>query len=224
MDGDSGYRNYEMPPEGSVPSTPETGDLVAGYERMHEGFVYVYADGRVIWYADNESSPPDGAGKYQLLESHLSPAGVDLVRSGAVVPREFLHHPMSLPANAWADLEIRPYVPSRYAVCYYTDHGPTRYEKRGYEDPSRVLGFFPAAAQTILRDRQRAYEPAGLFDGEPASDFDGPVAVCSEATTDEARALDEILADVRVEDAEGDEVYRDRHVIFPHGGLLSWGG
>jgi hypothetical protein len=57
-----------------VPSTPRTGDLVAHFTEAQVGWVYVYADGRVIWYQDGDS----------MFERRLTPDGVELVRSGAV--------------------------------------------------------------------------------------------------------------------------------------------
>jgi hypothetical protein len=38
-----------LPPEGAVPSTTETGELIADYQHVGIGWVYLYADGRVLW-------------------------------------------------------------------------------------------------------------------------------------------------------------------------------
>ena len=68
------------PSKGAVPSTPRTGDLVAHFTEAQVGWVYVYADGRVIWYQDGDS----------MFERRLTPDGVELVRSGAVHQGGFL--------------------------------------------------------------------------------------------------------------------------------------
>jgi hypothetical protein len=73
----------------------------------------VYADGRVISLGEEDVKFSDVG----IVERRLTPAGVDLVRSGAVDPSAFLGAP-SLPQGAWADPEVKPYAPSRYAVCY----------------------------------------------------------------------------------------------------------
>ncbi|HEX6579994.1 MAG TPA: hypothetical protein VF195_03900 [Actinomycetota bacterium] len=195
-----------LPPEGTVPSTPKEGEVVARFAKLHEGFVYVYADGRVLWFGYTST----------INEQRLTPEGIDLVLSGDVEPQRFLHwSDLDLPAGAWADAEIRPYVASRYAVCFYQEIGESNPGtiNEGYEYPSRVVGFFPEPSRAILRGKDHTYEHSG-----EALD-PGPID-CSEVTTDEARALDTILSDVRVEDSEGDEIYWETHMILPHGEWL----
>ena len=45
----------------------------------------------------------------------------------------------------WANVEVGPYVPSLYAVCYYQESGDANpgTANDGYEYPSRVVDFFP---------------------------------------------------------------------------------
>jgi len=87
-----------------------------------------------------------------------------------------LTHPESwLPASAWADQGIRAYVPSTFAVCYSGD-------QRSLE-ASVILPLLPGSAEDLLRGKDRIRYDAG------PSDF----IFCSEVTTEEARALDEIL-------------------------------
>lgn len=204
-----------LPPSGAVPSTPEEGRYVLAWWGPHNGWVYLYADGRVIW-------SPDGDAIYEL---RLSPAGVDLFRSEAVLPREeFLDWVLNrcsgvacvspLPANAWEDAEIRAWVPTKYAICYL---GP-----RDYIEPSGVVGLLPAPAQALLGGKERTYraDPASL-----------PVK-CSEVTTEQARGLDEILDDSGFEgNAEagyrfvgpgGDWVQVGFQPILPHGRWIAW--
>lgn len=70
-----------LPPPGAVPSDPEEGELVASMWEHHgatgdfgNGWIYIYADGRVIWATDSE---PTGG----WLEQRLTRTGVELIRS-----------------------------------------------------------------------------------------------------------------------------------------------
>jgi hypothetical protein len=213
-----GYGWSEIPPDGVTPSAPETGVLIAHYARIRDGFVYVYADGRVILYADVDASAPFGAGKYQVLELHLSPSGVYLVRSGNLEPWEFLQDHPSVPSEAWAPgIEIGPYIPSRFAVCYHEEGpGVTARRNGGYEFPSTVVRFFPAKARAIL-DGELTHGEAGVVD-----DLRRPE--CSGVTTEEARTLGRILDGVRVEDTEGNQIRWETTVLLPHGARIAWGG
>ncbi len=69
----------ELPPQGATPSTPTSGELVASmWSRGRtgwEGWVYLYADGRVIW---QRRSPIPATG---WLEQRLTPEGVGLVQA-----------------------------------------------------------------------------------------------------------------------------------------------
>ncbi|HEX5951218.1 MAG TPA: hypothetical protein VFZ96_09455, partial [Actinomycetota bacterium] len=85
-----------------------------------------------------------------------------------------------LPASAWVDQEPKPFVPSRYSVCYDTEPGV------GLD---RVLGSFPRSAEEMLRPLDRTHD---------VSDRYGPTGMgfeiwCSTVSTDEARSLAEIL-------------------------------
>ena len=69
---------------------------------------------------------------------------------------ELLSAPLAhLPASAWADQELRAFVPSRYAVCY-SRWKPPIYAP-AYLKPARVLGSVPAEARRLLRGRDRSY-------------------------------------------------------------------
>ena len=199
---DAGWDGVGIPPEGMAPSTPEEGRLVAqSFEGYGPIFAYVYADGRVI---------AQERGHGFLTERRLTPEGVDLVRSGDIQARDLLGLASVVPADAWEDPEIKPFVPSRYAVCYWMakGNGNPGTINNGYEYPSTVLGFLPPQARDILR--------GDLSHGEVGID-DPSSSECSEVTTDEARALEQILSDVRVEDSEGDEIILEFEAILPHG-------
>jgi hypothetical protein len=129
-----------LPPQGSVPSTPESGALILQYQHAGIGWVYLYADGRVLWSFLGPT-----------YERRLSPAGVDLLRSGAIEPSVFLRQCLActkpvLPAGSWADTEIRQYVPSRYAMCHFES---TRFR------PYRFVDRLPSFAHELLRGKQQ---------------------------------------------------------------------
>lgn len=72
-----------------------------------------------------------------------------------------------LPASAWEDPAIRPYVPSRFAVCAWR------------QSPDRIFSVLPPAAADLLRGDA----------GAPEAGWD-PRTYCFEGlTTDTARAL-----------------------------------
>ena len=196
---------YAIPPEGAVPSTPEEGELVAQFRGPYPGrFAYVYADGRVISW---RHSP------MVIGERRLTPEGVELVRSGALPPEAFIGHadevPLEVTLDVWENPKVKPFVPSRYAVCYSMESGAANYGKMGgYEYPSRVVGFFPAPARAILRG-EMSFVAEGDHDSAPLE--------CSEVTTDEARALVDILSDRSVEDLEGDRIITEITMMLPHG-------
>ena len=69
----------ELPPDGATPSTPASGELVVSmWSRGRtgwDGWVYVYADGRLIW---QRRGPLPATG---WLEQRLTPEGVELVQA-----------------------------------------------------------------------------------------------------------------------------------------------
>jgi hypothetical protein len=177
-----------LPPEEAVPSIPETGELIGEHQHPGIGWVYVYADGRVLWSFLGPT-----------YERRLSPAGVDLVRSGAIKPSVFLRGCLAcagplLPAGSWAETEIRQYVPSRYALCHFE---LTRFR------PSRFLDRLPSFAQELLRGKQQPYR--GITDkiwpavGPAQPELQARID-CWEVTTGDAGALDEVLSDAGFEE------------------------
>jgi hypothetical protein len=84
-----------LPPRGATPSAPESGELVlrwAGTSAIHRSpqflqgaapyvGVWVYADGRMIWWRDGQV--PEGPNKLAsgYLEQRLTPEGVELLQS-----------------------------------------------------------------------------------------------------------------------------------------------
>jgi hypothetical protein len=179
---------YVLPPEGTSPSAPERGKLVASKEDIHPWYaIYVYADGRMIWGRERLTG---------RLERRLTPEGVALVRSGAVrldgaVPS--LDPASALPQSALEDRLIKAYVPARFAVCSGYWPGDT-----GSLELSSILAHLPVPAQALLRGNERMYDASGGVTGGNPSHPSTPVE-CFEVTAQEARALDRIFRDSGIE-------------------------
>jgi hypothetical protein len=84
-----------------------------------------------------------------------------------------------LPVSAWEDVELRPYVPQRYAIL------------------PRSLGMFPAAARDLLRGTEGEVFSYRWQGDEQLERF--------VLTIDETRALAEILGDAGFEGPEFEE-------------------
>lgn len=127
----------------------------------------------VAWGGEEWGFPEVATAKQQLALSRLTEMLSDRA-SG-------------LPAGAWEVREVRAYVPSRYAVCYWTQGESPPYLRRLLE-PSRVSSLLPAAAQDVLRDKDEAY---GIWNNDNTAQL--KPGMCAEVTTDEARTLAEIF-------------------------------
>ena len=103
---------------------------------------------------------PDGV---PFVQRRLAPEGVELVRSGAVQPKDWY----LVPESAWEDREGRPYVPARYEACFRPTDSPP--------DVEALLDLLPASAQALLSESDPALNPQ-----------------CLEVTPEEARSLEEI--------------------------------
>jgi hypothetical protein len=186
-----------LPPEGATQSEPQHGELVMselGYMPWY--MVNLYADGRLIWAREPRPGTQPGPVVSVWIEQRLTPEGVELLRSGAVPLGGQFHNPaQGLPVSAWEDPKLRPYVPSRYAVCPWYFWG----------NASRALGLLPARAQDLLRGTERN------FTTDPEGDFE-----CFDVTIEDALALAGILRDAgfRGPETEGFIVqYVDDQVI-----------
>jgi hypothetical protein len=76
----------DLPPEGAAPSSPKHGDLVVAVKGGSKALgqarteMYVYADGRLIWWQDGAFAEGDNF----LHEQHLTAEGVELLRSEVI--------------------------------------------------------------------------------------------------------------------------------------------
>jgi hypothetical protein len=121
------------------------------------------------------------------LEQRLTVEGIELVRGLAIDspdggvrnPPDPWQFPDLLPASAWADDTIRPYVPSGFAACLFAGD-----ESGGDADPEPTLmeklTMLPAEAAALLRDAALVPSEAGYgadshclgLDTEASRDFD----------------------------------------------------
>jgi hypothetical protein len=198
-----------LPPPGAAPSSPTSGELVESFwlppvpgRAGYYGGALLYADGRLIWleYYDDASTG--------YLEQRLTPEVVELVQSLAsegpapyetkrLDPRQL---PDLLPANAWVDITIRPYVPSGFAACLVVEDDDPFQVGSLVLTLSEQLATLPAAAADILRDRD-----AVPSDGDDPSD-------CLGMTTAEARQLDGALRGAGLAQDES----RNRYLLEYH--------
>ena len=103
-----------------------------------------------------------------------------------------------LPATAWEDPEPKPFVPSRYSVCYVTVPGV------GLD---HVLGSLPRPAEEFLRPLDRTHEVSDRY-GPTGTGFE---IWCSTVATDEARSLAGILDDAGTAESVSRDVFGLRY-------------
>jgi hypothetical protein len=221
-------------PAATIASRP---GVVAVWARIHEGWIFVYDDGRVF------SHPDLGP----VFERRLSAHGVDLVRRGIVAPQDLqLYLSMTVPAEAWSDPIPAAYRPDRYAVCKVDVDGTPDDEVLG--DVGSIWRRLPAQMQTLLRaGRVLSFTVDSLdenraFIGQDGHHIErGPGAACFVLSRGQARAVwaqtrapgdsreeaGELMADTTIAEPTGvaDADFRFLAVpLLPHGGWIFWGG
>ena len=183
-----------FPPEGAVPSTPETGQLVMNEWAIHPfRSASVYADGRLIWEGEKDRYVDSGG----WVEQRLTPKGVDLLRTHAFPLSVWPATPAStLPGSAWVDRALRGYVPSRYMVCFEFRVPDLQGSPVGLR-PVDALELLPNDVAVSLRDAWVPRIPVERLD-EPQD------PICGEVTTDAARTIRRALTQAG---ADGDDLY-----------------
>jgi hypothetical protein len=178
-----------FPPEGAIPSTPETGVLLPNLPSLP---VFVYEDGRVI---SSRFIGLDGFRWKNWFEQRLTHEGLELVKAEIRDGGRLDHSPPPprggpigwvyedgdrvlitktdpdlswLPASAWQDPEPTLFVPSKYLVCL-----------SGTGDASAILAGLPAAAAEPFARATRS-------EGGPTA---SPNGLCFDFATDDARKL-----------------------------------
>lgn len=200
--------------------------LVASWGVIHSGWVLVYDDGLVLRYPDSGAWVAEGMSSYAIAERRLTPAGLELIQSGAL-PISQLNVAL-IPADAWAEANWRPYVPAEYAVCHWDQSAGQ------WTAASELLAELPPVAQTLLRDRQREFRAFSFHPAFTPPDILAP-AECFALTTDQADHLVRVSyrPDFRRYRAEGTilQFVGERGVVemlitpvMPHGEFVEWGG
>ena len=178
-----------FPPPGAVPSRPERAAELGGFvvfdgRLPFRGSARLYDDGRFIWYLFHGPRNERSTG---YLEQRLTPYGIQiLVSQREGTSQDPWNLEKWMPASAWADKTLRPYVPSRYGACAGPFNPDAPIGERIWGTPgtpmsrNELLALFPMAVADLLRGHD-AVPP--LDDAED----------CLSLTTAEARALDQAL-------------------------------
>ena len=204
-------------------------EVVTSWGRIHEGWVLVYADGRVIWYPDAHAGLAEGMSRSAIVERRLTTDGLRLVRSGAIQVGDFNWADL-VPSDVWAEPRYRPYVPAVYAVCRWEQD-----ELSGtWADATTILGDLPPAVRALLRDTHRTFSGFSFLAmtppevQEPTTCF----ALTTRAADDLVRLSYEPTLRYR---KEGDRLtFVDPEntlvttmwilPVMPHGQFVLWGG
>jgi hypothetical protein len=106
-----------------------------------------------------------------------------------------LAHPtQGLPASAWADEQVRAYVPSTFAVCW---EGWPAKASDPQSEPSDILSLLPPAARDVLAGKETTRH-TGKW-GVAGGPYYPHVDECATVTTAEARSLAQSLDDAGIE-------------------------
>jgi hypothetical protein len=216
-----------LPPEGATPSTPQGGEVVVSIRACHTptgelsgsatlfpplGELTVLADGRLIWLKYQDL--PEGANSLStgLLQQHLTPEGVELMRSAANAAlnsgepqhcgTEGYHDVYQVYAGAWPDSQnLRDDDEHLARVIDPWSWLPAT----AWEDPE-IRAYVPStylvtiyASDDVPRDELTAQLPAAAADLAPANDFLQQVSPYAPLTTEEARAFAAALEDAGFE-------------------------
>jgi hypothetical protein len=137
-----------------------------------------------------------------------------------------LSNPASvLPSSAWADREIRAYVPAQYAACLMTS--PPK-------DVSRLLSLLPARAEELLRDESWSESEVDVIEGLEGGRtkvLGRSASYCAKVEPDEVRDVVAALPGANREQmmrqqglytlAEGTKIWEGTRISFhpylPHG-------
>jgi hypothetical protein len=134
---------------------------------------------RLHWLGTETKEHPDLEGSIATPEQLSSLLRVDALLTAPTVV---------LPPSAWAEREVRAYVPSHYAVCI--DTSPPK-------DASHVLSLLPTRAADLLGDKSRTRlggEVQEAREGGHVVVLGRSVTYCFKLTTEEARKVAEAVS------------------------------
>ena len=215
-------------------------EVVGVWAKIHEGWIYVYDDGRVLSHLD--FGP--------ISERRLSPHGLDLVRRGTLAPQDLqLYLSMTtVPAEVWSDPIPAAYRPDRYAVCKLNVDG-TPEDGDVLGDVGSIWRRLPAHMQALLRAGRIAsftddsLDENGDVIGQDGHHIEpGPGVDCFVLSPGQTRAVwahtrapegsREESGELQMSDTTFGEPIgvADSDFLFlavpllPHGGWILWGG
>jgi len=196
--------------------------------RPADGPVFVDADGRVIGPADGHTF--EGARhEYPVLERHLSPAGLDLVRTRRLDLHRLAVGLFNSRDELWVEPTVRRYEPSKYAVC-----DAAALSEGLQTTAADLVDRLPDAARVLLAGKRHIYDPnIGVRHWWPEP---LPLMDCFELTTGETAALYEVLDAGGLVDHDGPPGMLDWFAragvgdlllampVYPHGQPVIFGG
>jgi hypothetical protein len=173
----------------------------------YRGAIFIYADGRLIW---NEYYGGIFQRSTGWLEQRLTVDGIQLVRALATRGPDLpdgtsarrldpVQLPDRLPASAWVDDTVRPYVPSGFAACLFVDDDHNGAPRATL---SEKLALLPPDIAALVRDATPV----------PSEDGYGPDAQCLGLDTESARELDAALRPSGFEQ----DGFRNRYLLEYH--------
>lgn len=125
---------------------------MAAWSRLDVGWIYVYGDGRVVMRHDSgRLITPEGDVYYGIIERHLSPVGMQLVRSGAVDFGDILGDRDALEPGFWSPSGQALYRPSSYALCH-VNTAPRPPLDELLLDVPEIIERLSGTARDVLRD------------------------------------------------------------------------
>jgi hypothetical protein len=212
---DRSYRDVGyigLPAPDAIPSDPSRTELVETFFHPggppYKGAMFLYADGRLIW---NEYYGAGFSRSTGWLEQRLTVDGIDLVRALAIrgpdgadggPPRRLdpVQLPDRLPASAWVDDTIRPYVPSGFAACLFA--GDESGGEAAEATLTEKLAMLPPDVSALLRDGAPV----------PSENGYGPDSRCLGLDTEASRELDAALRRSGFEQ----DPWRNRYLLEYH--------
>lgn len=189
-----------LPPLGATPTDPNPAVLIETFWRPgmpYMGEAFLYADGRLIW---NEYYP-DATKSTGWLQQTLTADGIELVRDLATEnagrPRGLQPEtlPGRLPADAWVDATVLPYIPNGFGICIGVSNQENPFRESLITLPEK-LAALPTAASDLLRDRLHVPSP-DAYDTEHGEGMD-----CLGMSVADARQLDAALRAAGLEQEE----------------------
>lgn len=131
------------------PSTDDA-NIVAAWSRVRVGWIYVYGDGRVVLRHDNgRLISPGGSVSYGIIQRHLSPFGLQLVRSGAINFAAVLGEGDRVESGFWSPTAPALYQPPSYALCLVNTTPNPSHDELLLDVPD-IIDRLPGTARDVL--------------------------------------------------------------------------